>query len=468
MHKALLFGALMPHPPLLFPEIGGEETAQVARTQQTMHAASEKIASLSPDLVVLISSHGPMFEEGVGLMGGATLYGNLQEFGVPREFTADNDEEVLSLALEAAAERDLPLVEVDEDLKAEFEIGMELDYGATVPLHQLQESGVTCPILHVSPGGLPVEKLYEIGACIGDVLQRLGRRTVVLASGDNSHALNPDAPMGLRPEGPEFDRRLEACLNDSRWLDLLTMDDDFLERAAEDTVRSCALLLGIFEGVSLKGRVLSHEGPFGVGYTVAEFEPVGDSVPSLLPALRAHREEHLLRVRENESSLVKLARQALETYVRTEEQIPPPIPLPQGLLAPAGCFVSLHMHGQLRGCIGTTEPVFATLAEEIIQNAIHAGIADDRFFPVEEDELESLIYRVDVLEPSESVTDVSQLDPQRYGLIVVKGDRGGILLPDLAGVNTVEEQILYTKEKADVDPEDDDVELYRFEVTRYT
>jgi len=165
--------------------------------------------------------------------------------------------------------------------------------------------------------------------------------------------------------------------------------------------------------------------------------------------------------------LVRLAKQAVEEYVKAGRVLKTPKELSEEMKQKAGVFVSLKKHGQLRGCIGTIQPVTDCVASEIIRNAISAATEDPRFLPVAEEELEDLDYSVDVLCPSEKVKDISELDPKRYGVIVSKGMRRGLLLPDIEGVNTVEEQLKITKLKAGISPDDEDVEIERFEVKRY-
>jgi len=169
--------------------------------------------------------------------------------------------------------------------------------------------------------------------------------------------------------------------------------------------------------------------------------------------------------RQQRHPLVQLAMQAVESYVKTRAVIEP------GELSPemkerAGVFVSLKKHGQLRGCIGTFEPTQASVAGEIIHNAISSATDDPRFSPVSPSELGSLDYSVDVLTHPEEVEDRSQLDVKKYGVIVAAGLRRGLLLPDLEGVDSVDMQISICRRKAGILPAEA-VKLYRFEVRRY-
>ena len=163
--------------------------------------------------------------------------------------------------------------------------------------------------------------------------------------------------------------------------------------------------------------------------------------------------------------VVKLAREAVESYVR-EGKTAEPGELTPEMRERAGVFVSLHEHGQLRGCIGTFEPAKDNVAEEVIANAISASTMDPRFPPVTESELEDLEYSVDILTKPEPVTDISQLDPNEYGVIVESGWRRGLLLPDLEGVDSVEEQIALCRLKAGISA-GEPVDLYRFQVRRF-
>ena len=163
--------------------------------------------------------------------------------------------------------------------------------------------------------------------------------------------------------------------------------------------------------------------------------------------------------------LVELAKETVESYIR-EGKTPQPKELTPEMKERAGVFVSIHKHGELRGCIGTFEPTKDNVAEEIIANAISSATRDPRFPPMAASELSDLEYSVDVLTKPEPVENASQLDPRKYGVIVESGVRRGLLLPDLEGVATVERQIEICRLKAGI-LADAPVKLYRFQVERF-
>ena len=170
---------------------------------------------------------------------------------------------------------------------------------------------------------------------------------------------------------------------------------------------------------------------------------------------------------KEESIPVRLARESMRYYLEHAVMLPEPAgALPPELTKRAGVFVSLKKQGQLRGCIGTILPTQPSAAQEVIRNAVSAATEDPRFSRVQISELDELDVSVDILGTPERIDAMEKLDPKRYGVIVRHGSRSGVLLPDLEGVDTAEDQVSIACRKAGIDP-DESLDLYRFEVTRY-
>ncbi len=163
--------------------------------------------------------------------------------------------------------------------------------------------------------------------------------------------------------------------------------------------------------------------------------------------------------------VVKLAKQAVEAYIKSHEVIKPQHLSPE-MKEKAGVFVSLKKHGQLRGCIGTFEPTQPNVAEEIVRNAISSAVGDPRFNAVKPSELPDLEYSVDILTSPEPIEDLSKLDPKKYGVIVQCGYRRGLLLPDLEGVKDVDMQLAICRQKAGIAP-NEPIKVFAFQVRRY-
>lgn len=164
---------------------------------------------------------------------------------------------------------------------------------------------------------------------------------------------------------------------------------------------------------------------------------------------------------------IELAKTTIEEYVKTGKVSPIPKEIPDDMKKSAGVFVSIKKEGQLRGCIGTLLPASENIYTEIVRNAIASATRDPRFPPIHESELSDLEYSVDILSPPEPIKSLDELNPKKYGVVVVKGWQKGLLLPDIEGVNTVGEQLRIAKLKAGIDPFDLNVEIYKFKVERY-
>lgn len=165
---------------------------------------------------------------------------------------------------------------------------------------------------------------------------------------------------------------------------------------------------------------------------------------------------------------VRLAVQSYTHYLNTGKSLPLPQGLPEEMTGRrAGAFVTLHKGGRLRGCIGTISPTQGSLAEEIIQNAVSAAFHDPRFPRIKAEELPEITCSVDVLEAPEAIGDMRQLDVKEYGVIVSRGGRRGLLLPNLEGIDTAEEQVDIARQKAGIGPQEP-FSLERFRVVRHT
>lgn len=462
----VVFCGICPHPPIVVPEVGGKEAARVAATQEALLELGRRLKASGARTLVIITPHGPVFQELVGINGLPVLEGDLGRFRASSvKFRLDND---LSLVKEIGYQAEslgLASVIMDAELAGRYDLDLKLDHGVTVPLYFLQKAGVDLPVVHVSMAIASPEKLYMFGVAVRRAAESLGCETALLASGDLSHCLTHDAPGGFHPRGAEFDRQIAGLLSGPDVEGLLNMDQILVDQAGECGYRTVVMMLGALDGREVKGEVLSYEGPFGVGYLVASYEPGPvNTGRSLLAKMEAKRREELRR-RETESYLVKVARETLENHVRglpREEAGETPAEFKRK----AGVFVSIKKGGSLRGCIGTVEPVRSDIVEEVKANAISAGLHDPRFRPIGPEELDELEYSVDVLQPAKPVSGLDELDPYKYGVIVRSGRKSGLLLPNLEGIDTAGEQVDIARQKAGIRP-GEPVSLERFEVVRY-
>lgn len=397
---SLVLAVLAPHPPIVVPEVGRGEERQAQATVSALESMAAAVAGARPERLLLISPHAPFLGRGFYLRGQAELKGDLATFGAPEvRLELPGEPELAGQVADAFTGAGLASAVFGPDEERRYGLEPGLDHGAMVPLSYLWRAGVRVPVLEMGIADLPPRESYRAGEVLGRLLRRAAPRTVLVASGDLSHRLFPGAPAGYDPGGRDFDQTVMQALGEGRTEELLSIDPARAEAAGECGFRSLLMALGALDEVGFTAEVLSYEGPWGVGYGVA--------------ILRLGRAE------AGEGPLPRLAREALTGYLG-EGRLPAPGDLPD-LPSRAGVFVTLKKDGRLRGCIGTTGPTQPTLGEEIVRNAISAGLADPRFPPVVLAELAELEISVDVLAEPEPVHDHSELDPEVYGVIVRKG-----------------------------------------------
>ncbi|MGN1388477.1 MAG: AmmeMemoRadiSam system protein A, partial [Bulleidia sp.] len=342
-----------------------------------------------------------------------------------------------------------------------------LDQGTMVPLYFLNQIYRDYRLVRIGLSGFPLTMHYQLGEYVRTVAEHIGRRWMFVASGDLSHCQKADGPYGFHPEGPEYDERIMHTMGTGSFGELLNYNESFLNKAQECGHRSFTILAGSLDSLSVRPQVISHEATLGVGYGVVLYD-IGSKDSSrnfLTQYLKAEEKE----IAEKKSdAYVQLARSSVTSWVKNHRALDVSSELPEEMKKEkAGVFVSIHEHGELRGCIGTTEPSRKNIAAEIIHNAISACSRDPRFDPITEDELPYLDISVDVLKEPEPIASKADLDVKKYGVICSSQGRRGLLLPDLDGVDTVEEQISIACRKGGIDPDHDPVKLERFEVVRH-
>ena len=452
----------LPHPPLAVPAIGRGKEKEISKTLEAMDEVARDIADIKPETIIYITPHNVLYADHFHISPGNSAFGDLGRFGCPQErFSTRYDEELVGEISRIAEHNSV-------SAGTQGERDASLDHGVTVPIWYINRHYKDYKAVRIAQSGMAPSEHYLLGQIILKAIEMTGRRTVIIASSDLSHKLQKDAPYGYASEGPEFDALITGALEEGDFMSLLMIPGDIRERAAECGYNSLMILAGCFDRQNVKPELLSYEGPFGVGYAVASFSPAGENDKrNILEQFTEFVLSESKEKQKTEDSHQSLARQSLEHIIRTGEELPVPNGLEDELVKKrAGVFVSLHKNGKLRGCIGTIAPTTACVAQEIIQNAISAGLTDNRFDPVTIDELPYLVYKVDVLMPPEPVSGPEKLDVKKYGVIVTSGLKRGLLLPNLDGVDTVEEQIDIASRKAGISP-NEPVKLERFKVIRH-
>jgi AmmeMemoRadiSam system protein B len=261
--SVIVFSGVAPHPPIMVPEVGGEAIAQVRGSIDAMAEFTRRIIASGAETVVLISPHAPLHPKAFVAYQGPTLHGSFANFRAPEaeiEFPFDAD--LFKALVKTAADNQFEVVGLEN---------YELDHGSAVPLYFLDRNGWRGQVVALGYSFLSNEDHVKFGACIRDAANGLGRPVAIVASGDLSHRLKPDAPAGYNPEAHRFDEAIIEALNDNSPSRIIEVDQDLRRVAGECGYRSMLVGLGAVQDLPAACEVLHYEAPFGVGYLVAQF-----------------------------------------------------------------------------------------------------------------------------------------------------------------------------------------------------
>ncbi|MCL1852186.1 MAG: AmmeMemoRadiSam system protein A [Peptococcaceae bacterium] len=421
---SLVYVGFAPHPPIAVPQVGRGEEEKCRATLAGMDTLAKAVCDSGAEILLVVSPHAPSDGESLSFLESidGRLEGDFSAFGAGDvRFSWETVPEIIGALRELGGRG----------------VRARLDHGVMVPLYFLERAGWRGRLVVVAAPQVWADVTPRLwGERIAAMLEALPQRCGILASGDLSHRLKEEGPYGFHPSGPRFDELIVRGLQTEP--DILgSLPEILVEEAGQCGYASLLLALGARKGAC---RVLSYEGPFGIGYLTAELY--------------------------RSSPVAGYARACLCRYVEGSRGDETEIPGDPLLKTERSCFVTLYKEGDLRGCIGTIKPVRPSLADEIRHNAVAAAVQDSRFRPVEADELPLITVSVDVLGDLE-VAEVAELDPYLYGVVVGSRGRTGLLLPRLAGVDTVAEQLAIARQKAGILPDEEDVEIWRFQVDRY-
>ncbi len=451
---------MVPHPPLIVSEVGEGKESEVLETIHSYEKIAQDIANIKPDTIIISSPHAPLYSDYFYLSSAIKVEGSFENFSAPEVLFSEINDVLLVEKIEELAKI--------ENFPAGRGKETPLDHGVMVPLYFIRKYCRDFKVVVVGLSFLPLIDNYKMGMIISKAVDALDRRAVFVASGDLSHKLQDYGPYGFVKEGPMYDEKIMNIMKNASFDKLISFDSVLMDKASECGHRSFLIMAGALDGKKVLPKMFSHQDVTGVGYGICSYHLKGNDknrcfYQSYLDSLKKK-----IKKEEKDSSIyVQLARNTIVEYIKNHSVLEVPDNLPEDILnKQSGVFVSIHKFGSLRGCIGTFLPTTDNIASEIIRNAISAATNDYRFPPIVVDELEWLEINVDVLSEPKPVTNMDILNPKKYGIIVRNEDKSGLLLPDLDGVDTVEEQLRIAKKKAGI-LDSDEYEIEYFEVTRY-
>jgi MEMO1 family protein len=258
---AIVYGAVLPHPPVLIPAVGGTRVKDIIKTKKALEEVGKRLKAKDIDTVVIITPHGNVSQVAVPVYVSHIFEGNLAYFGADKPIFSFKGDPILgNEIIKEAKKQNIEVSHIGETF---------LDHGVIVPMYYPSLAGFKKPIVPIAQAFLPYKDLFSFGETIKTASDNLGKKVAIIASADLSHRLTLDAPAGYRPEGKKFDEELVRLFKENNSEAILNMDPMLIEAAGECGLRSIIVLMGAMKDLPVETDVLSYEGPFGVGYMVA-------------------------------------------------------------------------------------------------------------------------------------------------------------------------------------------------------
>lgn len=266
----LLQAFILPHPPIIIPEIGRGEERKIKETFEAYEKIARTIGELKPDTIILSSPHASYYGNHFHIAGGRLGEGDFGNFGAEKvSIIVEYDRELVEEILNQADINKIPAQRYDDGFDT-------LDHGTMVPLYFINKEFQNYKLVRISLSGLTPEEHYNYGRCIRAAIDQGRKRIVYIASGDLSHVLKADGPYGYAKEGPEFDKIVTKALSEVDFKTLINLDEKLSYKAAECGLRSFIIMAGVIGDDKVEAELLSYQGTFGVGYAVASFRMDGD------------------------------------------------------------------------------------------------------------------------------------------------------------------------------------------------
>jgi AmmeMemoRadiSam system protein B len=258
----IVYSAIVPHPPLLIPAIGKENREIIKNTVQAYKKIEENLYAHRIETIVIISPHGLVMSNAFTMNLSPEFSIAFEEFGDLATKGKLAGDIGLAYKIRESLETNTPLQLISEQ---------NLDHGSGIPLWLLTQSMKQVKIIPIYYSGLNLEAHFKFGQLLKKQLMKHQKRIAVIASGDLSHRLTKDAPAGYSRQGAKFDKKLTEYLKNKKTPDILRLDEKMIDDAGECGLKSIMILLGTLDGIKYEPQILSYEGPFGVGYLVANF-----------------------------------------------------------------------------------------------------------------------------------------------------------------------------------------------------
>ena len=260
---SLVFSAIVPHPPILIPQIGKDNIKLLYSTQSAYQSLAKKLHKHQPETILVISPHGPTQPTAFVMNQSPQFTATFATFGDLTTKTTYQGDIGLTHKIKESLENSASLQLISKE---------KIDHGISIPLHYLAVGSPKIKIIPAYNAGLSNEEHFKFGQALGNEINYSTAKVAVFASADLAHNLTKNAPAKYSPQGKKFDQKIIAYLQENKFKEIVGIDEKLAVNARQCGLKPILMLLGILDGIHHKPKLLSYEYPFGVGYMVMNFE----------------------------------------------------------------------------------------------------------------------------------------------------------------------------------------------------
>ncbi|WP_165252804.1 AMMECR1 domain-containing protein [Adlercreutzia sp. ZJ304] len=460
---------IMPHSPNTIPWLSKGHYKEATQTTTACEEIGSRIGQLKPDTIIVISAHAPSVGNYFYVPKRKIMYGNTGEFSFRQHMIKKEPAwNFIDKLVEVGKRNSCPITTFENNprLRRKHKLNGSFDLATYIPLYFVEQFWQDYRLVTISLSDLPPSDHYLCGTVIERTIQQLEGTYVIIASAELSHKTTEDSPYGYVEDGLIFNGLVCQSILDGNVNKLLSLDYARRNHVGQCGVDAIAMLYGTGNSMKFSGDILSYEHTFGIGMVVASLTHTNKKSKTTNSAIKARSLELTADKRSRESEPVRLARKAIDYYLRTGETLddPPPSSIP-ALMEPSGVFISLVKNGKWRGFYGNPDPTEFSAAHDIIDYALTAVIEND-IGPISRKELREIDIVVELVTSIEPVSDMSMYDCNSYGVLVKYRQTEGIIVANAPSIANTERQYEAALRNAGA-KKNSKVRRYRFTTERF-
>jgi len=273
----IVYACIAPHGAEVIPVLAGNQLEAFSETRKGMETIAQQMKKHNPHTIVVATPHGLRLDHTIGVVTAEYAEGSLRAHGKSVKARFQCDRQLTQKILQKAKKAKLPVIGANYGTSEGPSSCMPMDWGTLIPLWFLETSEKEekkPKIVIVTPSReIPLTQLVNFGKIISEAAESSGKKVIFVASADQGHAHDKTGPYGFHPASAKYDKLVIKAIKEDKLKQLLQLNQKLIENAKPDSLWQIAILVGVLEHVSMKGRFVSYQAPTYYGMLCADFEP---------------------------------------------------------------------------------------------------------------------------------------------------------------------------------------------------